>query len=211
MRSKHVGLFVLSLALPSAFSVTAFADPIAFALEEGGAVRFRCRGEGIQHPAEGRFSTVTSHLELDPSDLSSLRGEVQVFMTSITTDSSGWDVMFRRAPFLDIDQFPRATFTVTGVEGATSLESGRWTRLRILGDFTIHGVTKGKSVEALVFWDAETRRLRLRARTEMTWDEHDISMPEGNTRSFAGDRAALLISLDFIAPVPPAEPRRRRR
>jgi hypothetical protein len=45
----------------------------------------------------------------------------------------------------------------------------------------------------------------------MTWDEHDISMPEGNTRSFAGDRAALLISLDFIAPVPPAEPRRRRR
>jgi polyisoprenoid-binding protein YceI len=187
-------------ALISVSAATAQADAVALSLQEGGSVRFRCRGPGITHPAEGRFSTVTSQLELDPADLSTVSGEVQVMMVSVTTEDSAWDVMFRRAPFLEIEEHPRAKFVVTGVEGAERLESGRWTPLRIVGEFTIHGVTKPKEVEAIVFWDEDTGRLRVRGRTVMTWADHDIDMPEGNTRRFAGDRAALLISLDFLAP-----------
>jgi len=200
MGARHIGWVAAAVALSALMAGTALADPQAFSLEEGGTVRFRCRGPGIQHPAEGRFSTVTSRLELDPSDLSNVSGEVQVLMVSITTVDSGWDVMFRRAPFLAIGEFPRARFVVTGVEGATALVSGRWTPLRILGDFTIHGITKAQAIDALVFWDAATKRVRLRAVTEMTWADHDIEMPDGHTRAFAGDRAALLISLDYLGP-----------
>jgi len=199
MRARF-GWTLGALALAALMAGTALADTHSFSLEEGGSIRFRCRGAGITHPAEGRFTTVTSLLEIDPADLSTARGEVQVIMASVTTVESGWDVMFRRAPFLSIDEFPRARFVVTGVEGATALRSGHWTPLRIVGDFTIHGVTKAKTADALVYWDEGSRRLRVRARTEMTWADHDILMPEGNTRAFAGDRAALLISLDYRVP-----------
>ncbi len=200
MRELRIFGVVLGTFLMAA--ATAHAEPMSFSLQEDGSVRFRCRGPGITHPAEGRFSTVASHLELDPADLSTVHGEVVVMMVSITTEDSAWDVMFRRAPFLEIDEYPQAKLVVTGVEGADHLESGRWTPLVIHGDFTVHGITKPQTIEALVFWDAESRRLRVRARTVMTWADHDIAMPEGNTRRFAGDRAALLISLDYLAPAP---------
>ncbi|HJL45314.1 MAG TPA: YceI family protein, partial [Polyangiaceae bacterium LLY-WYZ-15_(1-7)] len=113
---RRAAFAALTLAL-AATAGSAEAQRTAWQIDDGTAVRFVCQGPQVESAAEGRFSSVNARLEMDPTELQTARGAVQVLLASITTDLGGWDAMFRAAPFLALDEHPRATFELLAVEG----------------------------------------------------------------------------------------------
>lgn len=166
-----------------------------------GDVGFVCEGAGIQVPAWGRFMTVESALVLDPRDLSKASGHIDVYMVSIRTDDSAWDTMFRRAGFLEIDEHPKSRFVLQSVGGATKLEPNQWTPMTLSGAFELHGVTREVTVPATAKWvPAEGQKeaeLRVRASFHVKWDDYEIAVPTGGTRTFAGDGALIYSDLRY--------------
>ncbi len=195
-------------------SVATAASHSSYVLKEG-QVRFVCEGPDVTVPAWGQFTTVEGAMSLDPRDLGKATGSIDVYMVSIRTDDAAWDTMFRRAGFLEIEDHPKARFVLDGVRGPKRLERGKWTPMTLEGHFVLHGITKKIEVPATARWIAadaekETReRIRVRASFHITWEEYQIAMPTGSTRSFAGDGA--LIHTDLTYELEESKRRGRRR
>ncbi|MGE0789235.1 MAG: YceI family protein [Sandaracinaceae bacterium] len=195
-RLLHASVLLALTITPS----LALAQAPRWALRpEGSVVRFETEGDEVVEQASARFSSVTSRLDLDPGDVPHATGSLEVVMDSVTTDDSAWDAMFRHAPFLALDEFPRASFTLTSIEGPAAVEDGHWTRVTLVGDFTVHGVARPRRIPARLRWRSGDGHpiVEVRADFHFRWEEHRINVPTGLTRSFAGDGAAVHVELVF--------------
>jgi polyisoprenoid-binding protein YceI len=83
----------------------------------------------------GRFQKWGGTLELDDTDLTKSRIDIQIDASSVDTKEEKRDAHLRSADFLDVEQFPTIQFTSKSIEkdGDT---------YRVTGDITIHGITK---------------------------------------------------------------------
>jgi polyisoprenoid-binding protein YceI len=84
----------------------------------------------------GRFAMWSGNLELDEQDLTRSRFDVTIDASSIETKEPKRDDHLRSADFLEVDKFPTITFKSTQItrEGDDAY--------RVVGDLTIHGVTR---------------------------------------------------------------------
>ncbi len=190
----------------SVLAITSFASADAplesYALKKG-KIHFVCEGPDVTVPAWGQFGTVESALSLDPRDLSKASGSIDVYMVSVRTDDAAWDTMFRRAGFLEIDDHPKSRFVVESVRGAKQLKRGTWVPVTLEGHFMLHGIIKDVSVPATVKWmpadsgGGKDSRIHVRASLHITWDEYQIAVPRGSTRTFAGDGALIQADLQY--------------
>jgi polyisoprenoid-binding protein YceI len=85
---------------------------------------------------KGHFTGVTGVLTLDEQDITKSHVEVSIDAASINTREADRDTHLKSADFLDVEKFPKLTFTSTRV---TSTGEGE---LQVEGDLTIHGVTR---------------------------------------------------------------------
>jgi polyisoprenoid-binding protein YceI len=188
------------IALTLLIALPAHADRGEWGLLDESVVRFTCTGDAIDEPAKGRFGAVSGRVAMDPDDLSQIRGAVEVLLTSIRTADSGWDAMFRAAHFLAIDEHPRARFELYGVSGAERI-TDEWQRIELEGRLTVKGVNQEIEVPGRVRRLAasgdQPERIELLATFPLKWSEHDISVPRGSTRQFAGDGARVRMRLVF--------------
>lgn len=193
-----LALMVWTLAL------SAHADSTAqrYTLNDG-KVRFVCEGPEVTVPAWGQFGTVEGALSIDPKDLSKAAGNIDVYMVSIRTDDAAWDTMFRKAGFLEIDDIPKSRFVLDRIQGAAKLEERKWVPMKLEGQLTLHGISKKVSVPATVNWVpadpmvGQDERIHVRASFHISWDDYEIAMPTGLTRTFAGDGALIHADLDY--------------
>jgi polyisoprenoid-binding protein YceI len=90
----------------------------------------------------GAFTSFQGTIDLDPHDFSSSSVYVCVFTASIDTNEPQRDAHLRSADFLDAERYPELCFTSRRVEMLDEL------RLRIVGDLTIHGITREAELDA---------------------------------------------------------------
>ena len=84
----------------------------------------------------GRFSEFTGSFTLDGADPSKSTATLTIMVASIDTKSADRDGHLTSPDFLDVEQFPTITFTSTSVTQKSDSE------FDVIGDLTIHGVTK---------------------------------------------------------------------
>lgn len=89
----------------------------------------------------GRFSKWSGILELDEQDLTRSRVEVTIDASSIDTKEQKRDDHLRSADFLEVERYPTITFKSTNVTREGDEE------FRVVGDLTIHGVTRPVTLE----------------------------------------------------------------
>lgn len=78
---------------------------------------------------------------------------------------------------LESERYPLATFILTGIEGLNGpLPEGKDTTLTLIGNLTLHGVTKLVAWEATVRWDGET--LKGSAWTQFEMPDFAITPPK---------------------------------
>lgn len=85
---------------------------------------------------KGHFTGVTGVLTLDEQDITKSHVETTIDAATINTREADRDTHLKSADFLDVEKFPRLTFTSTRVTRSGEGE------LLVEGDLTIHGVTR---------------------------------------------------------------------
>jgi len=85
---------------------------------------------------KGHFTGVTGMLTLDEQDITKSHVEASIDAASINTREADRDTHLKSADFLDVEKFPKLTFTSTRVARTGEGE------LQVEGDLTIHGVTR---------------------------------------------------------------------
>jgi polyisoprenoid-binding protein YceI len=89
----------------------------------------------------GRFTKWSGSLELDEQDLTRSKLDVTIDAASIETREDKRDEHLRSADFLEVDKYPTITFKSTAIT-----RDGEDT-YRLVGDLTIHGVTRSVTLD----------------------------------------------------------------
>ncbi|MEC7523665.1 MAG: YceI family protein [Myxococcota bacterium] len=139
-------LAALTLGLTSLAS----AQSREFTIRNDGGSRIQFISDAPLETITGVSSHVTGTVNVNPSDLSSARGTIQVRVASIRTGVDLRDEHLRGDGWLDAERYENATFEITRVEGASSLSPNQTTRVRIHGRFSLHGVTRDVVANARV-------------------------------------------------------------
>jgi polyisoprenoid-binding protein YceI len=99
---------------------------------------------------------------------------IYVDVRTFESDSSRRD-NFLRGNTLQSDQYPLAEFVVTEIQNFTLPADGEETTFTLVGNFTLHGVTKSMAWEATASRDGDT--LTGSAKTEFDMADFDIEKP----------------------------------
>lgn len=89
----------------------------------------------------GLFDRWSGSLDLDPNDLSRARARLSIEAASVNTGNPKRDGHLRSSDFFDVARFPALTFESTSV-----VQLGE-RRFRMLGNLTLHGITREVPVD----------------------------------------------------------------
>jgi polyisoprenoid-binding protein YceI len=149
---KRLMILVLSLcatALAIAQPATWKADPahsnISFAVDYM-----------VLTEVTGNFKEFSATMASDGDDLAKATVNVSIKTASINTENDRRDAHLRSADFFDAQQYPEITFV------SKSFEKGEGNQYKIIGDLTMHGVTKPVTIDAKYMGQARDMRGNLR-------------------------------------------------
>ena len=84
----------------------------------------------------GRFATVEGRFSYDPTAIANSRAEATIAVSSIDTNQKKRDDHLRSPDFFDASKFPTIIFKSTAIKNPSSAG------FTLVGDLTIHGVTR---------------------------------------------------------------------
>ena len=138
-------LRIASLSVAAAlFAAPAPLAAADFDIDSKGAhasINFRIKHLGFSWLA-GRFDTFTGGFSFDDKSPDKSSVKVEIDTASVNSNHAERDKHLRSPDFLDVAKFPKATFMSKSV---TPKAGGKAT---IVGDLTLHGVTKEVAIEA---------------------------------------------------------------
>lgn len=91
---------------------------------------------------DGSFKTFSATINASKEDLSDAVVDLSADVASVTTDNEGRDKHIKSDAFFDAEKFPKLTFKSTSVK-----KTGDKT-YKVVGNLTLHGVTKSVSLDA---------------------------------------------------------------
>lgn len=131
----------IGLTAALAFSAANAAD---YKIDTKGAhasINFKIQHLGYSWLA-GRFNDFSGNFSYDEDNLTASDIMVTIDTASVDTNHAERDKHLKGDDFLDVEKYPEAKFVSTSVE---SMGDGE---MKVMGDFTLHGVTKPITIEA---------------------------------------------------------------
>jgi polyisoprenoid-binding protein YceI len=128
-----IGLFVLAVPVFT-HAVTWEMDPAHSSFQ------FKVRHMTVSN-VKGDFGKLRGVVIIDDKDITQMKVEVAIEATSVNTGHAQRDEHLRGPDFFDIAEYPTITFVSRKVIKADA------DRLRVIGDLTIHGVTREITVD----------------------------------------------------------------
>lgn len=98
-------------------------------------VGFAARHMGLAK-VRGEFKSFRGAIEVDPQDLTTARGRLEVDMASVDTGEEKRDEHLRSPDFFDVEQFPTMVFETSSVSKASD------DHYKVVGDLTIKGASR---------------------------------------------------------------------
>jgi len=158
------------------------------------SAQFSVRHLGVS-TVRGAFTKVSGSAKYDPSDPSKTSLDATIEAASVDTRVEMRDNDLRSPNFLDVQKYPTITFHSKQVKAATA------GRLQIVGDLTIHGVTKevtldvdGPSAPMKDPWG--NQRIGASASTKINRKDFGVNGAPG----VVGDDITITIDAELIQP-----------
>jgi polyisoprenoid-binding protein YceI len=142
IRSPIALLLVTSSVLAATGAAPAVTEKYEVDSSHSGVV-FGWNHFGFSNPS-ARFDNIEGTLLLDKSDITKSTVSVTLALAGIDTGVSKLDEELKSPEFFDATKYPSITFKSTKVE-----RSGK-NGLRVMGDLTVHGVTKSVTLDGKV-------------------------------------------------------------
>ncbi len=147
----------------------------------GGESRIAFESDAPLETISGVSTSVSGRIRVDPDDLSTASGRIEVPVASLRTGIDLRDEHLRGDGWLDARRFPNARFEVAAVTGARALRPGTTMRVQIRGRFTIHGVTREVTAPAQIDYRPRERGapaiLAARATFKISLPRYGVSVP----------------------------------
>jgi len=99
----------------------------------------------------GRFSEVSGSVTVPGDDFANAKVQATISVASIDTRQEQRDAHLKSPDFFDVEKFPLMTFLSRRVEP----QRGREDRYQLIGDLTIHGVTREIALDVML--EGQTR------------------------------------------------------
>jgi polyisoprenoid-binding protein YceI len=129
--------------------VTAGAAPVELTVL-GKLSRAEFKTEAPLETIVGATTDIAGTVVFDADKPEATHGRIEVGLAALSAGSELLDQHLRDRDWLWTDQYPRATFDVTGVEIERTAAPGLRARGRVHGRLTVRGVAKGVVAEVLV-------------------------------------------------------------
>lgn len=137
------------------------------------AVNFRASHMGIS-ALWGRFNDISGSFTYDADNIAASTITVDIDPASLDSNHEARDEHLRSSDYLDVSKFPKAGFVSTSV-----MEMGDG-KMHVTGNFTLHGVTKEITFEAVRTGEGETPfgdyRVGFEAETTLDASEYGINI-----------------------------------
>src|SRR5262245_19006082 len=134
-RARLLGLLVTILVLAAALPALAAND--AYSVDPVHSnVQFRIRH--LMSKVTGSYTKFSGKIQLDRANLASGSVTLDIDAASIETKNEKRDAHLKSADFFDVEKNPKITFKSTKV----TVDPKDPNKLTVLGDLTMHGVTK---------------------------------------------------------------------
>jgi polyisoprenoid-binding protein YceI len=186
---------------PTAAAGTASTGPIRLTFAPDTTANYKVREQlarrNLPNDAIGTTSGVTGQIVIMPDGtLPAGQSQITVDLTTLTTDSRQRDRYVQRNT-LDTAQYPTATFVPTSVQGLpTPLPAAGNVTLKLIGNLTIHGVTKPAT------WDARAtianNAMKGTATTAFTFEDYGMSPPQAMIVLSVQDHVELDVNFDLV-------------
>ena len=189
--------FSLALVIVAALTAGAFAQAGAWQIDPNhSSAQFAVKHLAVS-TVRGAFTKVSGSAMYDPADPSKDSVDVSIDASSVDTRVQMRDNDLRSPNFLDVQKYPTITFKS---KQAKSAGSGR---LQIVGDLTIHGVTKevvldvdGPSAPIKDPWG--NQRIGASASTKINRKDFGVN----GLPAVVGDDINITIDAELIQPQP---------
>ena len=186
---------VFALLLSLALAPAAVAEPIEFGIDAAhSAVAFKVRHFFTQVP--GHFNTFDGTLVYDPAAPAKSSIEMTVQAASIDTGNENRDGHLKSGDFFEVEAHPTLSFKSVSVESAGDGE------LKVLGDFTLRGVTKRMTIPVNVLGLMQGEQARAGFSTEFTIDRKEFGVSWNraldNGGTILGDEVKISIDLEVV-------------
>lgn len=157
---------------------------------------FRVRHLGIS-TVTGRFGDVDGTVTVGDG-LGSLQANATIDASTIDTGNDRRDGHLQSPDFFDVAQYPEITFTSTGVR------PGEGSQFTLVGDLTMHGVTRPVELDAEYLGTSsmgDTRKIGFTASGEITRQDWGLNWAETNEagEALVGDEVTLVIEVEADA------------
>ena len=140
----------------------------------------------------GHFNDFTGDFTVDAENPENSQVNATIQTASVDSNHAERDKHLRGDDFLDVDEYPTATFKSTNIE-----KTGEKTA-KITGDFTLHGVTKPVTLDAKLIGYGDDPwggyRMGLEASTTLTLSDFGITKDLGP----ASETVDIIISVEGI-------------
>lgn len=159
-------------------------------------VEFSVKHLGIAN-VKGSFGTFEGTLVVD-GDISTAKATGSVDVATVNTDEAARDEHLRSADFFDAEQFPKMTFASTAITAKGSDE------FEIVGDLTLHGVTKSITLTAEVQgtetdpWGNERVGLEITGKLDRSDFEMKFNQALGSGNLLVSDKVKLSIDVSAV-------------
>ena len=137
----------------------------------------------------GKTGDITGYIEVDPDDISgSASAKFEVDLASLKTGIGMRDGHMKEQ-YLEVDKYPKAVFVLKKIKDAhpNTLKDNVPVDLTLVGDFTVHGVTKEVDIPATAIYMKESDDTKVRlpgdllhitATFDVLLSEHNIKRPK---------------------------------
>jgi polyisoprenoid-binding protein YceI len=110
----------------------------------------------------GMSSDVSGTVSFDIEDVeNTLKGEIYISTASLKSGIDLRDKHIRSSDWLDAEQFPTISFKITDVKGTEKIEDNK-IKAKVLGEFTVHGVTKEVESEVTLVYLEESEMTKMK-------------------------------------------------
>lgn len=197
--SSFLSRIAITAGLAAALSLPAVAGTSTWKIDPAhSSAQFSVKHLAIS-TVRGAFSKVTGTVVLDESDITKSTVDVSIDMSTVDTREPDRDKDLKTEKFFDVAKYPTMTFKSTKVE---QVAPGK---LKVTGDFTLHGVTK----QVVLDVDGPTppvkdpwgnQRAAVTATTKVNRQEYGVkwnaTMDNGGV--VVGDDVAITIDAEMI-------------
>ncbi|MCZ6468589.1 MAG: YceI family protein [Candidatus Dadabacteria bacterium] len=144
---KELKSFIAIVALAFTFFFAGYSQSHAEVAEymidpDHSQVTFKVKHLAIS-TVTGRFDLLEGSYSIDLENIANSNVNTSIVASSINTNKKKRDDHLRSAEFLDVEKYPNITFK------SKEIKNGDGNKFQIVGDLTIHGITKEVTLDAV--------------------------------------------------------------